>query len=59
MEIQKLMHNGTKANKKSLTKQKTLVVKFAEDCCHSHFHGLWNLFVSFSDCSSSITIKFW
>ena len=39
-EIQKLMRNGTKANKKSLTKQKTLVVKFAEDCCHSRFHGL-------------------
>ena len=39
-EIQKLMSNGTKANKKSLTKQKTLVVKFVEDCCRSCFHGL-------------------
>ena len=29
-EIQKLMRNGTKANKKSLTKQKTLVVKLSK-----------------------------
>ena len=35
------MLNDTEANKKSLkNKQKTLVIKFVEDCCNSLFHGL-------------------